>query len=268
MLYWPSKSPGEIEDFTFDFTSVLQQNESIATADVTATGVSIASATHANGLVTVNISAGVLGATGIISCSITTDSAPARTYAETAILPIGEEPVSLDMAKRQVRAEGSTVDDDYLLDLIQASREHVEQYCGIRVRPEAREMTFGSFIELERLSLAPLQEVVEIRYLDTAGAEQVLDQAVYEVLDVAADPLRPAIRLAYGQSWPSVRCAADAVRVSATVGYTVVPRPIIRAMLMLVTLWYDNRSGIAVDVRGTPTELPHAVTALLANYRR
>jgi hypothetical protein len=45
------------------------------------------------------------------------------------------------MAKRQVRAEGTTADDDYLLELIQSAREHVEAYCGIRIAPAAVGMT-------------------------------------------------------------------------------------------------------------------------------
>jgi uncharacterized phiE125 gp8 family phage protein len=172
------------------------------------------------------------------------------------------------MAKAHCRAEGTTADDDYLLELIQSAREHVERYCGIRVTAVALQMTCTSFAELARLTDAPVQSITQVSYLDAGGVSQVLDPSVYEFVNVSADVLRPRLRLAYGKSWPAIRSAEDAVKVSAVAGYTVVPKPIIRAMLLLIGQWYDHRLPIAVDVRGIPTELPNAVTALLANYRR
>jgi hypothetical protein len=55
------------------------------------------------------------------------------------------------------------------------------------------------------------------------------------------------------------------VRVSAIAGYTVVPKPIIRAMQLLITQWFDTRAPVA---NGVATELPNTIAALLANYRR
>jgi uncharacterized phiE125 gp8 family phage protein len=263
MIYWPAKAPGAILDFTFDFSQFLQDGETVSGKTVTASGAIVNSSAIIGGnQVQVWLSAGVLGTPGVVSCSITTSQA--RTDAETGIVPIGEEPVSLDMAKRQVRAEGTTADDAYLLELIQSAREHVEAYCGIRVAPAAVRMTFASFDALERLAQAPVQSIVDVRYLDTAGVEQVLDPAAYELVEVDADPLRPRLRLAFNQSWPAIRSAEDAVRVNAVVGYTVVPKPVIRAMLLLIGQWFDN-GGVA---SGQVQELPHAVTALLSNFRR
>jgi hypothetical protein len=129
-------------------------------------------------------------------------------------------------------------------------------------------MTFASFAELERLSPRRCSRSVRSPISTRAASSQVLDPTVYEFVNVSADALRPRLRLAYGKSWPAIRAAEDAVKVSAVAGYTVVPKPIIRAMLLLIGQWYDNRLPIAVDVRGIPTELPNAVTALLANFRR
>jgi uncharacterized phiE125 gp8 family phage protein len=269
MIYWPAKAPGEVEDFAFDFTGLLATGESIVSHTVTATGVTIDSESESGGIVTAVISGGTLGTPGVVTCEITTDGNPARTYSETAILPISEEAVSLDMAKRQCRIELSdTSEDGYLLELIQAAREHAEQYCGIAILPKSVQMTFATFAGLDALTRAPLQSVTSIAYLDSAGVEQTLDPSIYETFNADSDPLRPKIRLAYNQSWPSIRCASDAVRVNATVGYTVTPRPLIRAMLLLINQWFDNRSAVAVDIRGTPTSLPNTVEALLSNFRR
>lgn len=266
MIYWPSKPAGAVLDYEFDFTDFLAAGETIISKTVTATGVTVNSSAIAGSKIQVWLAAGALGGAGVVSCSIGTNQS--RTDAETAILAIGEEPVSLNMAKAQCRADGITTDADYLLELAQAAREHAEAYCGIRLMPTAVGMTFGSFAALERLSQAPIQSLVDVRYLDTAGVEQVLDPTTYELIETDADPLRPALRLAFGKSWPATRAVADAVRVHAVAGYTAVPRPVLRAMLLLIGQWYDERSAIAVNVRGIPSELPHSVTALLANHRR
>lgn len=269
MIYWPAKAPGEVEDFAFDFSGALQPGEAVVTATVTAVGVTADSNSLTGAKVTVWLSGGMLGTPGIVTCTVTTDSAPARIYSETAILPIGEEPVSLDMTKRQLRIEDTVVDEDeYLRGLIQDAREHVEGYCGTKLSSLAVRMTCGSFDELGRLSHAPVQSIVDVRYLDSNGAEQILDPSVYEFGIVDADVLRPRIRLAFGKSWPATRAVDDAIRVNATVGYVAVPRPVIRAMLMLITQWYDIRQPVQVDARGVPAEIPNAVTALLANHRR
>lgn len=267
MIYWSAKAPGEVEDFAFDFSGVLQTGETIASQDLAADGVTIDNNAVSGAQVLAWISGGTLGTPATVTCTVTTSAN--RTYAETAILPIGEEPINLDMAKRQLRAEGTTDDDDYILELIQSAREHVEQYCGIRVAPAAVGMAFWSFDELASLNQAPVQSIVDVRYLDTSSVEQILDASTYEFGNVAADVLRPRIRLAFSKTWPPTRQGVDdAVRVNATVGYTAAPRPVIRAMLMLISQWFDQRLPVAVDMRGVPAEIPNSVAALLANFRR
>lgn len=266
MIYWPAKAPGEVEDFAFDFAGALQTGETISSRTVTATGVTKNSDAIVGSTVAIWLSGGTLGTPGVVTCSIVTSSG--RTYFETAIVPIGEEPVTLTMAKRQVRADlADTTDDEYLLELIQGAREHAEAYTGTRLVPAAVQMTFPTFDHLD-LTQAPVQSITAVQYLDANGALQTLDPSIYEFVNIDADTLRPTIRLAYNQAWPPARTAADAVRVSAVVGYTVVPRPIIRAMLVLIYQWFDIRSGVQVDARGAPAEIPNTVAALLANYRR
>lgn len=267
MIYWPAKPPGAVEDYEFDFSALLQAGETISTQSVTATGVNKDSAApNSDGTaVQVWLSGGTLGTPGVVTCTITTSSS--RTYVETAILPIGEEPVTLAMAKAQLRYEEEDVEDSMILELIQSAREHVEKYTGTALVPAAVTMTFDTFESMDRLTRAPIQSITSVQYLDANGVQQTLDPSVYEFAIVAADPLRPRIRLAFNQQWPPIRATDDAVTVSAVVGYSVVPKPLIRAVLMFVGLWFDERNPVAVDVRGTPTELPHTMEALLANYR-
>lgn len=261
MIYWPPKAPGAVLDYAFDFSGFLGAGETITAKTVTAAGVTVDSSAIAGSLVQVWLSAGTLGRPGVVSCSITTNQG--RTEVETAIVPIGEEPIGLDQAKLQLKVEHA-VDDDLIIGLIQTAREHVEKYCSIRLMAVAATMTAARFSDLDRLAHAPVQSVTEVTYLDAAGAEQTLDPAVYELVEVEADVLRPRLRLAYNQVFPAIRSAEDAVRVTAVVGYTVVPKPIILAMLRLISLWYDNRA----PVFGPNGELPHDVAALLVNFRR
>jgi uncharacterized phiE125 gp8 family phage protein len=268
MIYWPAKAPGANLSYKLDFSGALGTGVSITGVSVAATGVTVVGTpTHDATSVTVEIEDGTLGTPGIIVCTITTDDPTSPTDVETAILPIGEEPVTLDMAKRQCRLVGTTDKDDLLLELIPAAREHVERYCGIRVVPAALAMTFDHFSDLESLSRAPVQSITSIQYYDANGVQQTLDPSVYEFVNTSADELRPAIRLAYNQQWPPIRAASDVITVSAVVGYTAVPRPIIRAILLLISHWLDS-PAVAFDMRGTPAEMPHAVDALLANHRR
>lgn len=177
------------------------------------------------------------------------------------------EPININQAKLQLRVDTSA-DDDLINDLIVTARQYVEKYCGITLIAAEATMTFPHFYALDRLTFAPVTEIAEIRYLDTTGVEQILDAATYELVNADADELRPMVRLAYSKFWPALRPVEDAVRVTASVGYATVPAPITRAMMLLITQWYDYREPIAVDVKGTPAELPNAMMSLLANYRR
>jgi hypothetical protein len=95
-------------------------------------------------------------------------------------------------------------------------------------------MTFASFAALERLSQAPVQSIVDVRYLDASGVEQVLDARRLRIRQRRRD------RCGRGSGSPTTRAGrpprgrgrGPGQRV---VGYTVVPKPVIRAMLLLIT---------------------------------
>lgn len=66
------------------------------------------------------------------------------------------------------------------------------------------------------IPLPPLIEVVGVFYLDSTGAEQELDAALY-VVDDASEPAR--IAPAASQSWPQALCIENAVRIRFRAGY-------------------------------------------------
>ena len=108
-----------------------------------------------------------------------------------------------------------------------------------------------------RVPSGPVITLTSVKYIDTDGVEQTLAAETYTLL------VDGRVALAYNQSWPSVRCQSDAVRVRYTAGYAAVPAPIKAAILMMVADMYANREAqMAADMTPNPT-----VDALLGPYR-
>jgi len=165
------------------------------------------------------------------------------------------EPLTLAEAKLQCRVDGSD-EDGLLSDLISAARSHVEKYCGIGLGSQTAVLRCSSFCDFIDMPIAPVSAITSITYLDSSGVKQTLSTDVYET--VLTD-LEPTIRLKFNQSWPSVREASDAIRVTVSAGYSSLPAPIHHAMLLMIGQWFDSRAV------GELTEGPKA---LLSNYRR
>jgi uncharacterized phiE125 gp8 family phage protein len=165
------------------------------------------------------------------------------------------EPVTLAEAKAQCRVDGSSSDTELNIYL-KAARIFVEEYTGTKLVSQTALMQARSFCDLVDLPAAPIISVTSVKYLDTDGAEQTLASSVYELVNTG---LEPQIRRKINQVWPSIRCASDAVRVAAVVGYSTVPEPIRAAILLIISSWFDNRNVGPV---------PDGAYSLLSNYRR
>lgn len=165
------------------------------------------------------------------------------------------EPVTLAEAKAQCRIDGTDSDTELNIYII-AARAFVEEYTGTKLVSQTVLMQGRSFCDLIDPPTAPLISVTSVKYLDPDGVEQTLSTDVYEVVTTG---LEPQIRLKINQAFPAIRCASDAVRVTAVVGYSTVPEPIRAAMLLIISSWFDSRSVGPV---------PDGAISLLANYRR
>lgn len=262
MIYWPAKTPGEVEDFAFDFTGLLATGESIASHTVTATGVTVDSESESGGIVTPVISGGTLGTPGVVTCEITTDGNPARTYSETAILPIGTEPVSLVEAKTQVRMTNDDSEDLFIASLIMPARAYVERLTRFFWVAVAREETFGAWGEFLEIYRRPITSVDEIAYVDADGAN-----ATYEgfIAPVGKFPLR--ISPGIDNSFPALG-TGGAITVSYTSGaldawseeYLIGKR----AMLLLIGDWFENRENFVLGTisQGVQFALDRLIDAL------
>jgi hypothetical protein len=82
---------------------------------------------------------------------------------------------------------------------------------------------------LFRLPRPPLVSVTSIKYLDADHVEQTFSSADYWVSGVGRTG---RITLKSGSSWPTVGAYPDAVVIRFVAGYSVVPEPLISAVLL------------------------------------
>lgn len=85
-----AKDPSAVLDYSMDWSDWLAADESIATYDVTVSGVTKDSQSRAGAVVTAWLSGGVAGTVGSATFRITTNSVPARTDERTIYLRVQE----------------------------------------------------------------------------------------------------------------------------------------------------------------------------------
>jgi uncharacterized phiE125 gp8 family phage protein len=203
-----------------------------------------------------------------------------QTVAPTA------EPLTLAEAKQHLRVDGG-YDDALVSRLVTAAREYAERETRRQLMPATYRLTLDYFpgrfwvtqyeaLPRERaweygryfrdrallLPRPPLQSVSAVTYVDTSGATQTLDPALY-LVDAESEPGRLAP--AYNQQWPSVQERVNTVQVTYVAGYAsaaLVPSSVKLAMLLLVGSWFEHRE--AADAGGL-APVPMAVDALLAH---
>lgn len=147
------------------------------------------------------------------------------SYLSRLVLPrvtVIEPPAPL-LTATEVRARLGISDADAVLSpLIKAVCAQIEPPNGWVGRSfgkqtlEQRSEWFADYrgCDYVRLRFPPLRSVESVKYIDSDGAEQTLDDATYEVLTVSE---RAA--LVYGGQWPDVRVGTEAVRIRYVAGY-------------------------------------------------
>ena len=179
------------------------------------------------------------------------------------------EPISTAVAKAHLRVDFAT--DDTLIDaLVVAAREYVEQVTGRALITQTWELLDDRFKGREiHLSYAPLQSVTSVKYIDTGGVEQTFSSDNYTVYTYSSHP--GEVGLNYDEEWPQTRRIEDAVIVQFKAGYgdagSDVPQPILQAMLMLISHWYENRESTVSGLRIEPFQMPEAFDMLISPYR-
>lgn len=173
-------------------------------------------------------------------------------YTPTVTVEPGNEPVTLQEAKRQVRAEDFADDDAYLQDLIAVARSHVEGYCGARFASQTVEIECDDFADFAHVSVSPITSVSGIEYVDTGGEPATVGEDVYELRG-------NAIVLTHGKSWPA-RQPKSLITATLEVGFFECPPAVKHAMRLWIADAYANRENAAAPEWT-------ALDALLCNHR-
>lgn len=177
-----------------------------------------------------------------------------------------KEPLSLTQATDHLRVTDSA-EDGYITTLISLARERVEDDTGRRLLTQTWLQYFDEFPSGDELELAygPVQSITSVTYKKSDATSSTFAAADYD-LDAAAIP--PVIRLGYGEVWPTdTLYPTNPVTVTFVAGYldaSEIPAPLIHAMKLLLTHWYENREVVA------PVKLltiPMGYEALIASYR-
>lgn len=172
-----------------------------------------------------------------------------QTVAPTA------EPVTLDELKTHMRVAHS-IDDDDIAGYGRAAREYVEltaaqQLVTATFRVTLDEFPYGNQDKwnppqrrggIIRLPKPPLQQVLDLYYVDTNGVTQLLDPSQYQVSKARMPGrLAPARFLVWPIADPQTM---DAIWIDFVAGYgdpTQVPQRAKDAIKRLATHLYDNR---------------------------
>jgi uncharacterized phiE125 gp8 family phage protein len=182
------------------------------------------------------------------------------------ITPPSAQPVTLAEAKAQVRVDHS--DEDALITrLTAAATSYLDGRTGILGRclvTQTWELTLDAFPDGEiELPLGPVANVVSVTYVGTAGTTQTLASSNYYFDDASLSQWVVPVA-----DWPDTKDVANAVTVRFIAGTAAasVPEAIRHAILLLIGHWYEQRSTVSVGM--TVAEMPMAVDALLAPFRR
>ncbi|MFN3549623.1 MAG: head-tail connector protein [Mesorhizobium sp.] len=179
-------------------------------------------------------------------------------------------PVSLTEVKAHCRVDG-TDSDAVLTALLNAAVDHLDGYSGIlgrcmveqSWRVDLADWPAGGLI---RLPFPDVSAITSIKYYDEDNAEQTVDGADYQRVQ---DVLGSVVRLVDNFDAPAVYDdRLDAVHVTFVAGFgnaAAVPAPLKVAIMLLVSHWFEHREASVV---GGIAELPFAVSALVAPYRR
>jgi len=172
------------------------------------------------------------------------------------VVPPLVEPVTLADAKAHLRLD-TDGDDAYVSALITAARERVELFLRRALITQTFEYTLDrfpvnayliyttSFIDLPR---PPLRSVGWIKYIDTAGSQQILPPETY-VVDASSNEMG-RVALAWNQFWPITRWSINAVVIRFVAGYgdnaADVPQAIRQGILIEISNLYENREDIVI----------------------
>lgn len=181
-----------------------------------------------------------------------------------------QQPIDIHKVRAQLRIIGDHHDSE-IISMVDQARDYIERRTRqILTRTQYRYASDCFMPEFE-IPLSPVASVQSITYLDINGNEQLLDPLRYQV-DLDSTP--PRIKPSHGQNWPTIQPNYYAVKILFTAGFddesddpaNHTPQSIQRAILLLVSHWFENREAVVVG--SINSKLSLAVDELLAPFQR
>lgn len=258
-LRWESKRPAEVRTYQIDWTTYLG-TDTIATYTLTAVGVTIDSDTleAGNKKITAVLSGGTTGTLAKLVNTITTVSGEVEVESIVLYVSNYPEPVSLELAKAQLRVLDDS-EDGLICSYVRAAREWVENYTGYILVRRPVTQTFTEFWSYFELYNRPVVEIIGVTYTDTDGVDQ-------DILPV--DLLTSGVRIRPSDAWPTHKTYSP-IYVDYVAGFDEgeVPQVLIQAMLLLISHYHTTRSAVVSDPGIVPAEVSLAVSSLCDQYR-
>lgn len=172
-----------------------------------------------------------------------------------------------DFSVNMIISEATSVEDDYITDLITAAREYAEAVTHRAIGEQKWKLALDDFPDDKdyiELPNPPLVSVTSVTYLNSSGTSATMTASESDgyIVDTNSEPGR--IFLAYNSTWPSFTAYPyNGVEIIYTCGYTstTVPKKTKDAILKMIGLLHENR------VNGIPIMDLQAVDNLLQSDR-
>lgn len=176
------------------------------------------------------------------------------------------EPVDLEEMKEHLRVDYSD-EDDLIEQYISAARRKLEQRCARAFVEQTWELQVPAFEDAIELPKPPTMEIVQVSFIDTSGAEQVVSEADYAM--VAGGEYRYS-SLIWSSSKPTgLARRPDAARVRFKAGWAVedFPADLKMAIMLVAASMYELRQDtLLTPVRQEIQPLPDGAATYYAPY--
>jgi uncharacterized phiE125 gp8 family phage protein len=185
------------------------------------------------------------------------------------ITPPATLPVSVEELKSHSNIDNA-LHDARIADFLRTATAKLDGRDGLLGRAlitQTWRLTLDCFPPAIALPLPPCQAVMQVSYLDAAGAPQTLAPGDYQVFGIGgSDPAQ--ILPDFGGAFPATRRWPESVVVEFRAGYGDaagdVPEPLRTAIKMHAAHLYEHRESVAF---GTFAEVPQGYHDLVLDYR-
>ncbi len=165
----------------------------------------------------------------------------------SVVTPPASYPITVEEAAYHMRIIAPDADETtYIQGLIATATSLAENYMrGIACVSQTLDLFLDVFPDIIRLPKNPVQSITFVKYFDSNGDEQTLDETLYSI-DTESWPAR--IVPAYEQTWPETRAVLNAITVRFIAGFDTIPDNIKAAIKIIVAELYENREQTSQSI--------------------